>query len=230
MTTPNEKPQGKGEEYAQPDLPQDATLDSILGKYWDDNSGKPVVSDDGIVDADGADGTEDDVGADDKPAEIKSEGIATSRDSAVDEEQQVSLLDDDEAWLKGDDMVLSEDDDAAFIKQVDHTVSWHIEGLYSDRGKTFNQLYLRENPPLLIVESSTGETASFVLSKEMTRTLSTGLNDLKKAYYGAGRARGETRTLDEKMRGIPQWGKENPIKAVITALLIAMMIALLIIL
>lgn len=227
MTTPNDKPQGsRGEEYAQPDLPQDATLESIMGKYWEGDSGKSVSSDDGIVDADGAGAPDGSSSA----AEAASSADAAPGEGDEEADKQVSLLDDDEAWLKGDDMVLSEDDDAAFVKQVDHTVSWHIEGLYSDKGKTYSQLYLRENPPLLIVESSTGETASFVLSKEVTRTLSTGLNDLKKAYYGAGRVRGETRTLDEKVRGLPQWGKENPIKAVITALLLVMMVALVIIL
>lgn len=147
--------------------------------------------------------------------------------NSEDEESAVSALDDDEKWLRGDDVALSEDDDSAFLKQLDNTVSWRIEGLYNEKGKTRNQLYLRENPPLLIVESGNGEYVSFVLTKELTRTLSTSFDDLKKAYYGSGRKRGDARTFDDKVKGSVQWAKEEPLKASLTVFLFVSLLVLL---
>lgn len=199
-----------GKDYVTPEFAENMTVESIVGGYWMDktNSKNPSST---IVDAD----------------EPEDEPHGTPEEP---EEPPLRLLSDDEEWLKGDDLVLSEDEDAAFLKQLENTVSWRIEGMYNDKGKTYNQLYLRENPPILIVEASTGDVASFVLSKNMVRTMSTGLDDLKKAYYGAGRHRGEARTIDEKARAVPQWAKENPIKAAITALLITAMIMLMVVL
>lgn len=211
MSTSNNE-QDRDNEVAAEDLPDNFTVESIVSGYWVDKSNAEKSSS-AIVD-------------DDEPR--VEEGANTLQEAP--EKGSLRLLDDDEAWLKGDDLVLSEDDDAAFIKQLENTVSWRIEGMYNKKGKTHNQLYLRENPPLLIVESSSGKYASFVLSKDMVRTMSTGLDDLKKAYYGSGRHRGEARTLDEKARAVPGWAKDNPIKAAVTALLILSMIVLMVVL
>lgn len=120
----------------------------------------------------------------------------------------------EEELFASDDFVLSEDEDAAVIKQLEGTVSWYIDGLYNDNGKTHNSIYLRENPPLFIIESSDGDEASFILTKDLARTFAKTFGDLNKVYYGSRKERGE-KSFDEKVKAMPEWSRENPIKAVV---------------
>lgn len=139
----------------------------------------------------------------------------------------VNSLEEDEVLLS-DDFILSEDDDAAVIKQLEGTVSWYIDGLYNEKGKTHHSLYLKENPPLFIIESSDGSEASFILTKELARTFSKTFGDLNKAYYGSRKERGE-KSFDERIKGIPDWARENPIQAIFTFALVFAFFVLLVV-
>lgn len=119
---------------------------------------------------------------------------------------------------KSADFVISEEDDAAVIKQEEGLLTWQILGVYNDEGKTHRGIYLRENPPILLMESSQGEEVSIVLTRDLTRTLSTTFKDLNRAYHGHRRTRGESRGILDGDTPV-EWFKKHPVRSGVTAVI-----------
>lgn len=155
---------------------------------------------------------EEPVETDSVDEELEAEHVAELKDEDVPD----FLRDDDDYQWLSDDVVLANDEDSALVKQLaDETaIQWAIHGMYNDKGKTHSSLFYREHPPILnVYYPKTDEEINIVLTKELTRTLSKTFQDLNKAYHGAGRSRGEKRSLDETAKNIPDWIRKNKIQS-----------------
>lgn len=109
-------------------------------------------------------------------------------------------FDDDEEFLKGDDTTIHEANDVAIFQQLENVVSWEIENYYKDDGKPRNRLSLRNDPPILKISNSSGENASFVISKEFSGSLSKLFSDIERSYYGVSEKRMNNKAIDSKDR------------------------------
>lgn len=156
----------------------------------------------------------------DRREEESSEEVSVEMDREEQEQDLGFLADDDDYQMLSEDTLLAYDEDSALIKQFqdEHAIQWAIHGMYNDKGKTHSPFYYRDNPPILnILYPKTGEEVNITLTKELTRTLSNTFQDLNKAYHGAGRTRGEKRSLDESVKNIPDWVRKNKVQSVFLA-------------
>lgn len=209
----------------------------------DDDKPEPAVSesiDDTVA-------TSDDETSDEPPAEESAAAMSTTS-------SDFDLFEDDEAWLqrrrsktshgkqevssgsddtddgtidRTSDFVLNEEDDSAAVKQDEGILTWEMLGVYNEEGETHRKTYLRENPPILLVESSQGEEVSIILTRELTRTLSKSFGDLEKAYYGHRRSRGDARGLLGG-KTPAEWFAENPLRGGATVLIVFVFFAVLV--
>ena len=133
-------------------------------------------------------------------------------------------LDDDEEWLKAKDEILESSYDSVLVKQDDAIVFWQIEGLYDDEGKVRSKRSLRNNPPVLKVSDSNGNASEFLLTKELSGTMASHLENTYRAYYGI-RPRSEL-SFKEKVSGAKTWVKANSVKVIIAGLVVAGLVVL----
>lgn len=95
--------------------------------------------------------------------------------------------DDDDLLLAAHDSRLDGGDSFEVFKQEEGVVSWSIAGLYDSNGNTYPKRELRANPPLLTVESSNGDKAEFILTKDFSGGLSRVLERVHYGYFGQDR-------------------------------------------
>lgn len=124
-----------------------------------------------------------------------------------------SYLEDDEDWAAANDSIIHEDEASVIAQQDDALVSWDIEGLYDDYGKVRSKRSLRNNPPALVVSDSNGDTATFVLTKNLSAVLAKHLENTNRAFYGI-RPKSE-RSTKEKLSDAGDLLKANLGKAII---------------
>ena len=94
------------------------------------------------------------------------------------------LDDDDELLLKAADSKLEETEAYGIFKQEEGVVSWTISNFLDPEGKQYGKRELRANPPVLTLESSTGDKADFVLSKDFAGSLATVIERVHFGFYG----------------------------------------------
>lgn len=92
--------------------------------------------------------------------------------------------DDDSILLKAADSRLDETSSYGIFKQEEGVISWTITNFIDADGKQYGKRELRANPPVLTFESSTGDKADFVLSKEFSASLASVLERVHYGYFG----------------------------------------------
>lgn len=118
------------------------------------------------------------------------------------------------------DSIVDTNDFYAVFKQRDNTLAWRIEGLEDDNGSCLPPHKLKNDPPLLILESSNGDSVNFVLTKNLSKSLRDAMDRTYSAYYGIDKTfiyHDENETLKEKIKKIVS---KNMIKLVITGLIV----------
>ena len=84
----------------------------------------------------------------------------------------------------GDDAVLVDEDALQVVQQMDGVVTCEIKGLYKENGSVHNRIYLRNNPPQFVIESSDGSSAEFMVTKNLSDQLEKMFGDVHRAYNG----------------------------------------------
>lgn len=146
-------------------------------------------------------------------------------------------VDDDERWIQmqeegwedspAADEVLYSEEAKVVAAQPEGTVTWAIEGLYDEAGRVRKKLFLKANPPLLVVESVGADPedvshVEFVLTRELSGELAKHFDNAHKAYYGITPA--AERSFSEKLAAIKDWMGEHKFATVVIGLIAAFML------
>jgi len=157
------------------------------------------------------------------PVDLDSESAEASEARSATEPSRDSYLDDDEEWLHAADEILHKDETSVIAQQEDAVVSWDIQGLYDDSGKVRGKRSLRNNPPMFVVSDSSGDSATFVLTKELSGVLARHMDNAHRAFYGI-RPKDEL-SFKEKLSDARTGLRENMGKAIVVGgLLVALLI------
>jgi hypothetical protein len=139
-----------------------------------------------------------------------------------------SYFEDDEEFLRGDDLVVHEAADIALFKQDENVVSWEIVNFYKDGNTPRGKMALRNDPPVMKISSSSGDTAEFLVTKEFSKSLGSILQDVNKAYYGVSPSKKSekiTQTgVKNKLRSLGQWALDNKLKAAVAVVVAALLV------
>lgn len=150
-----------------------------------------------------------------------------SESTIVDDGNNDSYFDDDETMLKYYDESLHETTEMAIVHQDEYIVSWEILNLYDDNGNLRNRYLMKSDPPLFRISSTSGEEASFFVTKELSRTLSKLFSDVERAYYGI-EPKESRKQYQDRFESLPaavkNWVLSNKVKSVIFLLLILLAI------
>ena len=142
----------------------------------------------------------------------------SDRESIESESASDGYFDDDE-WSESSDEVLHSDEESVTVKQNEAVVTWDIDRLYTEEGKVRSKRSLKNSPPILRISNSQGQSADFVLTKELSRILANHLENTNRAYYGI-RPKSEM-TVKDKLNEAKVGLRENMGKAVIIGGLLA---------
>lgn len=138
-----------------------------------------------------------------------------------------SYLDDDEEFLLGDDSVIADKDVLGLFKQSDNVVSYEILNFYNENGKPRNRMSLRNDPPILHISSSNGDTADFILTRNFTKNTASMLKEIDKAYSGISSKKNK-KIDQEEIQGFFQkfitWAKENKAKSITLGVLVVLFV------
>lgn len=136
-------------------------------------------------------------------------------------------FEDDEEFLRGDDLIVHQENDIALFKQDENVVSWEIVNFYKDGNTPRGKMALRNDPPIMKISSSSGDTAEFLVTKEFSKSLGSVLQDVNKAYYGISPSRKSEKITQEgvknKIRSLGSWMLDHKVKtavAVVVAVLL----------
>lgn len=122
-------------------------------------------------------------------------------------------FEDDEEWSASSDEILHSDEESVTAKQTDAVVNWDIDSLYTDEGKVRSKRSLKNSPPVLRISNSEGQSAEFVLTKNLSRVLANHLENTSRAYYGI-RPKSEM-SMKDKFSEAKTGLRENMGKAII---------------
>lgn len=146
------------------------------------------------------------------------------RETADSEGSNNNFLLDDEEFLPGDDSIIFEDKNTALIQQLENTVSIKINGLYTNRGNIKNKYVLKTDPPILEINSSEGDGASFVVTPEVARNFERFFGDIHRAYFGLKPKENvkffSKKNFKQKFESFKNWAKEHKIKAAFAGIII----------
>lgn len=138
-----------------------------------------------------------------------------------------NYFDDDEEFLRGDDLVVHENSDIALFKQEDNVVSWEIVNFYKDDSTPRGKLALRNDPPIMKISSSSGDTAEFLVTKEFSKSLGKILEDVNRAYYGIAPTKKSEKLSQEvvknKFRSLGQWIWDHKLKSAVAVVVTALL-------
>jgi hypothetical protein len=141
-------------------------------------------------------------------------------------------FDDDEEFLRGDDIIVHEENDLALFKQDENVVSWEIVNFYKDGLTPRGKMALRNDPPIMKISSSSGDTAEFLVTKDFSKSLGAVLQDVNKAYYGISpKKKSEKITqagVKDKIRSIGHWMLDHKVKTAVAVVVAALLFAALI--
>jgi len=140
---------------------------------------------------------------------------------------QKDYFDDDEQFLKGDDSVIVEKDVLSLFKQSDNVVSCEILNFYDEKGKPRNRMSLRNDPPVLHISSSDGQSADFVLTQNFTKSIADTLKTVEKSYLGipsAKKKKVDQEEIHNTFDRVVNWAKTNKVKSIFLGVMVAMFI------
>lgn len=136
-------------------------------------------------------------------------------------------FDDDEEFLRGDDTIVHENYDISLFKQDENVVSWEIVNFYKDGANPRGKTALRNDPPIMKISSSSGDTAEFLLTKEFSRSLGSVLQDVNRAYYGISPAKKAEKLTQEgiqnKFRAMGRWMLAHKFKTAVAVVVLALL-------
>lgn len=163
-------------------------------------------------------------GVDEHPIITDDEELEPQPSSNVEDD----YFDDDEEFLRGDDTVVHENYDIALFKQDENVVSWEIVNFYKDGGSPRSKNALRNDPPIMKISSSSGDTAEFLVTKEFSKSLGVILSDVNKAYYGISPSRkSEPLTqagIKNKFRNLGRWMLAHKFKTAVAVVVAALLV------
>lgn len=141
-----------------------------------------------------------------------------------DEDDSTGYFSDDEEFLKGDDRVMEQAPTAALLQQMDNVVSYTLKNFENENGRRRSKYALRADPPVFLIESSNGDFAEFVVTRELSAHLEHLFGTVRRGYYGVD-AKKKTVTdqgqVRSRVREVTEWCESNPTRAsIIAALLI----------
>jgi hypothetical protein len=144
------------------------------------------------------------------------------------DEVSSDYFEDDEEFLRGDDITVHENFDLALFKQDENVVSWEIINFYKDGTTPRGKMALRNDPPIMKISSSSGDTAEFLVTKEFSKSLGSILQNVNKAYYGISpRKKSEPITQTEiknKFRSLGRWMLDHKIKTAVAVVVAALLV------
>lgn len=158
----------------------------------------------------------------------ESESYADSNDETLSEETSpessasAGYFEDDEEWSASSDEILHSDEESVTAKQTDAVVTWDIDSLYTDEGKVRSKRSLKNSPPVLRISNSEGQSAEFVLTKDLSRVLANHLENTSRAYYGI-RPKSEM-SMKDKLSEAKTGLRENMGKAIVIGGLLAALV------
>lgn len=127
-------------------------------------------------------------------------------------------FDDDELLLAGDDELLHSGDEIAVLSQLENVVTCEVENLYNEsNGKIRSRRALRSDPPMFTIKDSSGGTASFVVTNELSGALEKMFGDIRKGYQGVDPKVKKPFTqasFQEKTDEIKNWVLDNKFKSI----------------
>lgn len=137
-------------------------------------------------------------------------------------------FDDDEDFLRGDDITVHAESDLALFKQDENVVSWEIVNFYKDGLTPRGKMALRNDPPIMKISSSSGDTAEFLVTKDFSKSLGSILQDVNKAYYGiTPKNKSEKITqvgIKNKLRSAGQWMLDHKAKTAVAVVVAALLL------
>lgn len=163
----------------------------------------------------------------DKTKENEEYTYETEVDLAESDSVSSSYLDDDEAFLNGDDVILSQKEALSIFQQSENVVSYEILNFFDEKGKARNSFSLRNDPPILHITSSDQQSADFVLTQKFVHTMAELLKNVDRAYMGVSPKKNSALTQEgvrSRFDSFLIWVKENKIKAGLLSLLIVLTI------
>lgn len=149
--------------------------------------------------------------------------VESSEDDVAEEE-----MDDDELFLLSKDKLKYKDDEMTIIQQMNNIVTWEVDGLYNKNGKLNSKRTLKSEPPIFIISSSTGDTAEFLVTKEMSFNLYKTFETVYKGYFGLDN-RGDKFSFSESFEKFKKWAEKHPVKLGFITVIIIFIIVMLII-
>lgn len=152
-------------------------------------------------------------------------------ESPIDTAESVNkdgYFNDDEKFLKGDDLVIHDDIDLAIFQQSDNVLSWEVRKFLKENGRPRKRLSLRNDPPVFVIKTSDGKEVEFLITQELSKSLGQLFTNINKAYFGVdGTGPDEPLNLSKMKRmgtNFVNWVKINKIKAGLLFIFIAFMI------
>ncbi len=132
--------------------------------------------------------------------------------------------DDDALAIQAlEDEKLEVADDYGVFKQQEGMIAWSIENLYREDGSMRSKKELKLNPPTLKVEGSGGQSVDFILTKNFTKTLKDGLDDVYRGMFGVHKAKAPMSSFKEALYNSVM---ENPLRIVVVGLIVLVCAAL----
>jgi len=131
-----------------------------------------------------------------------------------DDELAIQALEDDKIELS---------DDYGVFKQQEGMIAWSIENLYREDGIMRSKKELKLEPPILRIEASDGQSVDFILTKNFTKTLKDGLDDVYRGTFGIQKAKTPISGFREALFNSVM---ENPLRVVVLGLLVVLCAAL----
>lgn len=159
------------------------------------------------------------------PRQDEEEVLVEEEVEDVDDDRlpQTDFEEDDEEFLSSDKIVHQEKN-LAIVQQMENVVSWEIANFYKDNGKVPNKLVMRGSPPLFKITSSKGDSAEFMITRDLAKTLEEAFGDVRKAYYGIDPTIKKNtfgqKNFKEKTNAAVDWFKDNPIKGAFAVIII----------
>lgn len=132
---------------------------------------------------------------------------------------------DDEAFLdRSADDILENDGDQFFI-QGENVTTWQLVGLYDDEGMLLPARQLKKEPPVFRVTSSDGSIAEFLVTRNLSKSLSDVFDEVYRGYYGvSARKKTDAQKFDNLHDAVIGWSKDHPFGLVLLVMVAAIIL------
>lgn len=134
-------------------------------------------------------------------------------------QRDFSQLSDDEIVVKelGDKLVEEQDGFAVFEQGSEGMIAWSLQNFYREDGSIRSKGELKNEPPLLRIENSEGNSVDFMLTREFVKSLNQQLEQVRLATYGIQKSR---KPLSSFKEALVATAVEKPLGTVLIGALI----------